>query len=138
MLVIIPCGGKKGLVPVIASEMYTGGYFKAGLEYALSLTHGDRDRVLILSALYGLLGLDDDISPYNVRMGDVGCVDWRHVERQAEARGVREAANVIALGGKDYTNVVKKVWPDCKTPLQGVGAIGKQLAWFKKNTTKRN
>lgn len=133
-LVIIPCGGAKADKPCTAGEMYVGGYHKACQTYALALVKGDRDKVLILSAKYGLLELDDPIEPYELRMGTLGCVTSVKVYEQARDKSLLEVQTVVALGGRDYTSVVKKVWPHALTPLEGVGGIGKQLAWLVERT----
>ena len=130
-LVIIPCGGAKRDYPCLAALMYVGGYHLKCQAYAEELT--TLDRILILSAKYGLLALDDPIEPYELRMGKPGCVSWSVVHHQAVERGLAGelGSNVIALGGSAYTGVCKRVWPGCRTPLDGVGGIGKQLAWMK-------
>lgn len=132
-LVIIPCGGKKQPERCRAVEMYTGPYFKGCLMYAYSLVHEQYENIFILSAKYGLLDLNQEIETYNLKMGQPGCVNWRQVKKQAEERGILEVPQVTALGGELYTQVVKWVWGSgrVKTPLAGVGGIGKQLQWLK-------
>lgn len=129
-LVVIPCGGRKRTERSPAGELYTGPYFLACLRWALARTY--RHRVLILSAKHGLVGLEEELDPYDVRMGDRGCVTEREVLAQASARGLL-FEQVVALGGRGYTSVCRTVWPDCETPLDGVGGIGKQLKWLKEH-----
>lgn len=129
-LVIIPCGGAKRTEDCPAGEMYIGGYHRACQAYALSLA--PLEEVLILSAKHGLLRLGDIISPYELRMGQPGSVMARIVKAQAQRLRVADwSGDVIALGGKRYIAVCKVIWPDCLTPLEGVGGIGKQMAWMK-------
>lgn len=134
-LVVIPCGGAKLGRPAPAGEMYIGGYHRLCQRYALTLTGGDRSRVLILSAKYGLLRLDDPVRPYELRMGRPGAVTVEEVRFQAGLLGFGELAGlrrVVALGGLDYTDICRAVWPaTCETPMSGVGGIGKQMAWLK-------
>lgn len=132
MLVIVPCGGKKASEECEAKDMYQGPYFKACLAYAQKLSPWGN--IVILSAKYGLLPLTARISPYNLRMGDIGCVNYFEVRKQAQLMKLIDEQEVIALGGEDYTGVCRKVWPHCQTPLAGVGAIGKQLQWLKQQT----
>jgi hypothetical protein len=133
MIVIIPCGAKKRSVKSQAYAMYIGSYFKANLHYALSIAK--KENIYILSAKYGLLRLQDEISPYNIRMGQPGCVSGRFVKRQADEMGILEE-DVICLGGRDYTSVMREIWPGCSTPLKGTGGMGKQMQWLKWNRGK--
>ena len=128
LLVIIPCGGKKRPEPCRAEQMYTGPYHRACRR--LALLWAPRDRVLILSARYGLLRLDDWIEPYELRMGRPGCVGEGIVRAQAGRMGLLGSRRVIALGGFSYTNICRQVWPGAAVPLSGVGGIGKQLRWL--------
>ncbi len=133
-LIIIPCGGKKREETCSAGEMYVGPYHKACRAWADSLG----GRVLILSAKYGLLRLDEEIIPYDLRMGQAGSVTPGVVRKQLEGLGIEDfAGEVIALGGKEYTNIIKAIWPTCKTPLEGLGGIGKQLSWLLNQTRDR-
>lgn len=131
MLLVIPCGGKKADHPCPAREMYTGPYFRACLGYALA--YPTRVKTLILSAKYGLVGLKDVIEPYNLTLGEKGCVTAQDVKQGAREYGVLKGVGVIALGGKRYTDLCRAVWPNCLTPLKGVGGIGYQLQWLKEN-----
>jgi hypothetical protein len=134
-VVIIPCGKAKQPTPQPAGRLYTGAYFRACLRYAQTLAQPDR--IFILSALYGLLALTDVVTPYELRMGEPGCVTLAQVRRQAAARGLL-GASVVALGGRNYTDVCRAVWhAGCKCPLAGQGGIGKQMAWMKRDVETR-
>lgn len=74
---IIPCGAAKLDTPAAAADLYTSSTFKMALQAALAQVDGDRDSVLILSALHGLIDLDTIIEPYDVKMGDDGAIDSR-------------------------------------------------------------
>ena len=130
MIVIIPCGGKKREMPCAAGNLYIGPYFKGCMAYALSKV--GPERVFILSAKYGLISPNDRIEPYDLRMGNEGCVTADKVREQAIQRGLL-GEEVTALGGDEYIQVVKQVWPNAATPLTGVGGIGYQLQWLKAN-----
>ena len=133
-IVVIPCGGAKRGYSCPAGEMYVGAYHRGCLGYALTLVGGDESRVFILSSKYGLLSLGDMIAPYDLRMGNPGSVGTDIVKRQAKVRGISGRV-VVALGGKAYTDVCRSVWSNCKTPLTGVGGIGKQLQWLKRKVS---
>lgn len=100
------------------------------MRYALSLA--DPERVFILSAKHGLLSLDDVIEPYDLKMGQDGCVTPGLVLQQAVKRGLIER-DVVALGGKGYVDICRRVWPGLLAPLDGVGGMGKQIGWMKRN-----
>lgn len=131
MLVIIPCGSAKKTCRSQAGKMYLGGYHRACQAYARTLV--PVTKILILSAKYGLLRLTDEIEPYELRMGQIGCVSPSFVRDQALKMRLLNQ-EVIALGGRDYTKICKAIWSDCETPLEGVGGIGKQLKWLKERT----
>jgi hypothetical protein len=132
-IVIAPCGAKKKDRPCQAKEMYTGSYHKVCLEYARSLVPDNR--IYILSALYGLVNLDQWIKPYNTKMNERRAITTQELQRQAEAKRITDYP-VIALGGKLYTDKIKAVWPNAQTPLRGKGGMGKQMQWMKKEIEK--
>lgn len=63
---VITCGKSKldTTVPVEAWRLYTGGYFNKMLEAACKVAHN----VLIVSAYYGVLNLNDLVLPYELKM----------------------------------------------------------------------
>lgn len=74
---VIPCGRDKLDHAAPASDLYVGSAFKACLAAALHQVDGDRSKVLILSALHGLVTLDTVLEPYDVKMGDEWALDTR-------------------------------------------------------------
>lgn len=129
-VIIVSCGGRKNRSekPVPAGERYTGSYHLALRRAANALTHGGRTgRVLILSALYGLLNLHDPIAPYDMRMGDEGSVSAERLRQQAADLGIL-GADVTVLGPRAYVEASRTVWPELTAPLEGARGIGDQLA----------
>jgi len=131
-VVIVSCGAdKKACEPgetIPAGELYTGSYHRAARRAADTLTHDSRTaRVLILSARWGLLNLDDPIAPYDLRMGDDGAVSSEHLRHQAAALGISDA-DVTVLGGRAYVEITRTVWPSLSAPLEGSRGIGDHLA----------
>jgi hypothetical protein len=123
LVALVGCGARKADRPAVPAALYTGSYFRACLRAALSLA--PRDGVLVLSARYGLLGLDDGpISPYELRLGDPGAVTSSKVRAQAAGHGLAEA-HVVALCGARYAALAAQVWDTVATPLAGLG-IGQQ------------
>lgn len=129
MICIIPCGGKKLKRTAPAHELYTGPYFKACYRYALSIA--PKSSVFILSAKHGLIKPDYPVAPYNLRMGQVGSVTSHRVWEQAVKYDLL-ARPMIGLGGKDYTSVMREVWPNGIYPIEGL-QLGYALANLKYN-----
>ena len=121
-LVIVGCGARKRADRAPAAGLYTGPYFRACLATATAIAA--RDHVLILSARYGLLALDDQVDPYDLTLGQPGAIDARQLAEQAHARGLFGSA-VIALCGARYAALLGEIWADVRTPLAGLG-IGQQ------------
>ena len=130
MIVVIPCGARKLDRRAQAQHMYVGSYAQMCQRYARTLT--TPDRIFILSAKYGLLRLTDEIEPYSLTLGQPGCVSQVQVWNQAKELGIVNEP-CVAIGGMRYTNLCKKVWRVCQTPLQDHvrGGNGKQLQWMK-------
>jgi hypothetical protein len=125
VLVIVGCGAVKRDYPAPAAELYTGSYFRSCLSAARALAPDER--VLILSALHGLLPVADlaPVSAYNLRMGDPGAVTAAEVRAQAEQLRLL-GRPVLALCSSRYADVCRLVWEDVSAPLAGLG-IGRQL-----------
>ncbi|MDN5895395.1 MAG: hypothetical protein L0H93_15395 [Nocardioides sp.] len=133
-LVIVGCGATKHPTRTSAGDMYQGNYHRACRRAAQA--HTTSDRTLILSALHGLLDLDQVIDPYDLRMGECQAVAADQVRHQATARGLLDEPDVIVFGGAAYTRVVTAVWPHAHAPLAGTGGMGKQLAVLKQLTLR--
>lgn len=126
-VVIIPCGAGKLDHAAPAGELYTSAYFAGNLRAARALG----GRVLVLSALHGLLDLDQVVEPYNLRMGQQGSVTPEQVRQQAMRLGIRAAA-VTVLAGKAYADVITAVWPNAERPYDGSRGIGDHQARAKR------
>lgn len=121
-LVVIACGAAKLDRPAPASQLYVGGQFRLALAAAQQLAA--RADIAILSAKHGLLGLDQWVAPYDLKMGQAGSVTTDQLARQATARGLT-GCQVIALCPGRYAQALADVWTDIQTPLAGLG-IGYQ------------
>lgn len=125
-LVIVPCGSRKTELPESpAGELYVGGYHQACRRAAEVLT--TPERILILSALHGLLPLDRVIAPYELRMGQPGSISRLALRRQAEQLHLVDEPRVIVLAGAAYTAAARQVWPHATAPLAGAGGLGHQV-----------
>jgi len=103
---IIPCGAAKLDRPAPARDLYTGAMFKHTLAAALAEAQAVGGRVLVLSALYGLVELDQVLAPYDLRMGQPGCVTAPVVARQAQALGIGQGSEVYAMLPGAYYRVL--------------------------------
>lgn len=114
-VVIIPCTGAKLDRPAPAAELYIGATFQPALKAARTLV-GDTGRVLILSALHGLVELDAVIAPYDVRMGDAAAVDQPdRIAELADQLAPHAGERVFTLLPNAYRHAIQ-------TALAGTGA----------------
>lgn len=128
-LVLVSCGGSKLDQPALAGAMYVGSYHRAARRAASALT--SPDRIWIVSARYGLLRLTDEIEPYEMTLGDAGCVNSGELRSQAARAHVLVAERVIVLAGQHYVALAGEVWPYLESPLSGTRGIGEQMARLK-------
>ncbi|MBE9500787.1 hypothetical protein IHE61_31290 [Streptomyces sp. GKU 257-1] len=122
-VVIIPCSAGKLDHPAPAGKLYTGSYHTACRRAADALT-ANGGTILVLSARNGLIPLDRVTEPYDMRMGDPGCVTAAELRDQTTRMGLAQAANVTILAGTAYTAAARAVWPHASTPLAGSRGIG--------------
>ena len=95
--IIIPCGGVKADTTCAARNLYTGSAFREVL--AAAIAEVGEENVLILSAKWGLLELDQLCAPYDVKMGDADAIDKRE-------EGIFDLADQIDYHGLNADNVV--------------------------------
>jgi hypothetical protein len=125
-LVVVNCTAAKADEPRPAGELYLGAsyLFARGAADALAArTPGAR--VVILSALHGLLELDAVVAPYDVTFGDAGAIT---VDRlAAQLAGV---TRVVALTPNRYTAALAAAADAAgvalEVPLAGCRGIGEQ------------
>ncbi len=124
-LVVIPCGSRKldhpHGPPTCTPVRITG----RAARRAEALRP---DRLLILSARYGLLDLDDVIEPYDTPHGTKDSVTSQLLLDQATLRDIVRLDPVIALGGARHVSLIRSVWPHALTPLTGTRGMGEQMA----------
>ena len=117
-LIVISCGSAKTDFATNAEHLYTGTPFKLALRYAKVLV--PRNQIRILSAKYGLLGLDDIVEPYKLRMGKPGSIVSDKVKAQAASQGIMSANKVVVFGGIDYYNLCATIWPHATRLYEGI------------------
>lgn len=105
---VIPCGGEKADHAAPAAELYTGQMFRHALASVRKLAGYDVEegrgpaRILILSALHGLVELSTVLEPYDLKMGKPGSVSVETLAGQALAFGIDWGAQVYAFLPKAY------------------------------------
>ncbi|QDN75090.1 hypothetical protein FNV64_05200 [Streptomyces sp. S1A1-7] len=124
-LVVIPCGSRKLGRRARAADLYVGSYHRACRRAADALRP---DRLLILSARYGLLDLDDVIDPYDTPHGAADAITAQALLKQATVRDIVLLDPVVALGGARHVDLVRTIWPLAHTPLAGTRGMGEQMA----------
>lgn len=126
-VIVIPCGREKRKEPAMAGDLYIGSQHRLAREAAEALCAGAGPgaRILILSALHGLVDLDRVLEPYDVTLGDVGAVTAYDVKWQLMRMGARR---VIALTPKGYTALLNQGRVRLDDRLAGTGGIGEQRA----------
>lgn len=110
--VIIPCSGAKAEHPAPAGDLYLGSWHRLARAAADALVAREGGRVLILSALHGVVQLGDQLEPYDWTMRDVqtkarhdGTAAGRTPEGEARmAQRVR--AQLEALGVTEVVGLV--------------------------------
>ena len=127
---IISCVSKKQEGTHAARDLYTSDLFKKSLEYA----EKNYDQVLILSAKYGVVHLDDQISNYDLTLNNFPEAAKRQwaIDALSELRTILSDSDVIYWhAGQNYNKYIRKSLENKQEfPMQGLG-IGKQLKWYK-------
>lgn len=90
-IVVVPCGAGKLDHAAPAGQLYTSQHFALTLRAAQKLAEDQGARVFILSALHGLLDPAAIVEPYDVKMGDRGCIT------PAELAGQLAAINATTI-----------------------------------------
>lgn len=67
-IVLIACATRKGARPAKAADLYQSSLFRKSMAYARSLRP---HAIYILSAKYGLLGVEDEIVPYDLTLNEM-------------------------------------------------------------------
>lgn len=112
--VIIGCGNAKRATPHPAADLYTSAYLRTAVAWARSVTTADR--LLILSAKYGLIRGSDVIAPYQATFGKTHGFAATRAALEPPVTVAEVARQVVAyphlngpiitLAGKDYYRVL--------------------------------
>lgn len=130
-IVLLSCGKKKRNRRAKAGDMYVGDLFTKSLNYAKQKL--SPDKVFILSAEHGLLGLGDEIEPYNKTLNDMGEGEKRQwaskVLKQLQSRVDLDSDHFTFLAGDDYRKFLTPHIRHYSVPMEGL-RIGEQQAWL--------
>lgn len=108
MVCVIPCGGEKLDHSAPARDLYTSSTFRLAWDAAMAevKAYDGDSRILILSALHGLIDPETIIDPYDVKMGDNGSVTPETVTAQAVALGIGWGSDVYGFLPNSYFEVL--------------------------------
>ncbi len=130
-IVLISCASKKLAYSARAKDLYISTLFKLNLRYARKLKP---QNIFILSAKYGLLGLDTVIAPYDKSLNKMSTLEvsgWAEkVIIQLSQYADTAADNIVFLAGEKYRKYLIQYINHYSVPMQGLG-IGKQLRYLK-------
>lgn len=132
MIALIGCVKSKRKRSCKAADMYISPIFRKSLNYASKTCA----KTYILSAKYGLLRMDDIISPYNETLNQKTEHEkkiWAaKVYRQMQEEGISTEDKIMFLSGKNYYKYLKMIYKNSITPLAGL-QMGKRLKWLKES-----
>ena len=133
-IVLISCVSEKLKSKSKAKNLYQSTLFKKSLKYAESL---NSDYIFILSAKYGLVGLEEEIEPYDKTLNKMPVnekKEWaKNVLVQLEEVVDLKNDDFIFLAGMNYRKYLVPEIKNYKIPMEGL-PIGKQLQWLKRST----
>ncbi|WP_420715400.1 DUF6884 domain-containing protein [Myxococcus sp. MISCRS1] len=126
-LALLGCSAKKAASPAPAESLYQGRFFRTSLLYARNVLLADE--VFILSALHGLVALDEVIAPYERSLADApkderAAWAWR-VGSMLDEKFVGLAVEAHFLAGQAYLPRVDSTTWTLRVPLAGL-ALGQR------------
>lgn len=134
-IILISCVTKKLSSKAKAKDLYISPLFKLSLKYAQSL---NPDKIFILSAKYRLLGLEEEIEPYNKTLNTMPSKEVKEwaskIIKQLNKIIDLDKDEIIFLAGERYRKHILPHISNYKIPLKGL-SIGKQLKYLKEKIT---
>lgn len=131
--VLIACGSSKVRIRVRARYLYVGSLFKSCLRYALTIA--DEADVYILSAKHGIIDLQTQIDPYNIRFGKPGAIGLEKVRETAMNHGLLSRPCIAVLSGT-YLKMTRQIFHVIEAPIAGL-QIGYAMQALKKLTLEK-
>jgi hypothetical protein len=131
-IVLVSCVKSKLNHPAKAKDLYTSTLFHSNLEYAHLLKP---DAIYILSAKFGLLDLDQIISPYEMTLNTMTVIEkkaWsKRVLDSLFQKTDLKSDLFIFLAGMNYRKYLLPELKHYEVPLQGL-SFGEQLRELKR------
>lgn len=119
---ILSCGAKKRDQISYAINLYTGSFFIAQKNWALKKASSKND-IFILSAKHGLISHDKIIAPYDLKMGNKGCVSVDFVKIQAKKMGLIDEI-IVSPAGENYRKIISSVFKNSVFPFKNCKGLG--------------
>ena len=117
--VIVACGKSKTEHPVMAHQLYTGGYFRLAL--ACAKLYEPLENIYIFSAKYGIVHSSDVLEPYEQTLEMPGAIK---ITTLYEQLAPIERDEMVFFGGMRYLNMLRRIKRDIKAPLQEIKGLG--------------
>lgn len=133
---LVGCSQTKHFGTYPAKNLYSSTLFKFAFAHAMQYC----DQVFILSAKYGLLHPETHIQHYDMTLDDMGVaqrVAWGDKTFQQIEDAVSTRDHLYFFCGRLYRDALPENGLArfvCHVPLNGM-PIGKQLQWYKQNTS---
>jgi hypothetical protein len=130
-IALISCCSKKNNIPCTAEQMYISPVFQKSLAYARMR---NADQIFVLSALHGLLRLDDIIAPYDLTLKSM-TVNQRQLWAGQVINELLVECDLnndlfMVLAGLSYREFLVPNFNLVEVPLAGM-RIGEQLQFLK-------
>ena len=133
-IVLVSCAKNKVSWRAKAKDLYASPLFKANLRYARTL---DPDSVFVLSAKHGLVGLEQELDPYDLTLNEMPAEDVKRwagsVLDQLRSAADPQRDRIVFLAGERYRKYLLPHLPNHEIPLLGMG-IGQQMKFLKEKT----
>ena len=132
---LVGCAAAKLQRPAPARDLYVSQLFKKAATYA----DQHSDRWYVLSAKYGLVAADDEIEPYDAKLGHKSgppIWDWaQDVAAQLRVALLDDTdIELLVLAGEQYRTCLRFVDYPARVPMEGMG-IGQQLGYLTRELT---
>jgi hypothetical protein len=135
LVAIVGCSAIKQKQAGPAREFYRSPLFKAALAYAEARTKN----VMIVSAQYGAVKLDQQLEPYDMKLSELRKTDrenWGARTVDELRRGHKTPPTFLLLCGELYADAILygAHWhnlPRPQTPMAKMKGVGNRIAWLK-------
>lgn len=133
---LVSCVAKKRSGVHAAKDLYDSPLFRKARAYAETRA----DAWYILSAKYGLVEPNAQISPYDRTLNNMGMAErrqWGFAVFDQLRTQVETGDTVVFLAGQRYREFIEKPLQECgvavEVPMGGM-RIGEQLSWLNRST----